>query len=53
MGKQMGRAEDNSEMVMITVIVSEHLIRSLLQGQRKKPLFYSSMKGWLHQRMLR
>lgn len=49
MGKQMGKAEDNSEMVMISVIVSEHLIRSLLQGQRKKPLFYYFINGCLHQ----
>lgn len=52
MGKQMGKVEDNSEMVMISVIVSEHSIRSLPQGQRKKPLFYSFIKGCLHQRML-
>lgn len=52
MGKQMGKAEDNSEMVMISVIVSEHSIGSLAQEQRKKPLFYSSTKGCLHRTML-
>lgn len=46
-GKQMGKGEANSEMVMISVIVSEYLIVSLLRGQRKKPLFYSSIKGWM------
>lgn len=52
MGKQMGKAEDNSEMVVISVIVSVHLVVSLTQGQRKKSLFYSSIKGCLHQRIL-
>lgn len=52
MGKQMGKVEDNSEMVMISLIVSEYLILSLPQGQRKNSLFHSSVKGCLHQRML-
>lgn len=47
MGKQMGKVEANSEMVMISVIGSEYLIMSLLRGQRKKPLFYPSVKGWM------
>lgn len=47
MGKQMGKVEANSEMVMISVMVSEYLIMSLLRGQRKKLLFYSSIKGWM------
>lgn len=45
MGKQMGKEEVNSEMVMISVIVSECLIRSLMQRQRKKPLFLLFHKG--------
>lgn len=45
MGKQMGKEEVNSEMDMISVIVSERLIGSLTQGQRKKPLFLLFRKG--------
>jgi len=52
MGKQMGKTEDKGEMLMIRVIVSEHSIMSLPQGQRRKSLFYSSIKGCLYQRML-
>lgn len=40
MGKQMGKVEDNGEMVVISVIVSVHLIVSLPQGQRKKSFLF-------------
>lgn len=47
MDKQMGKGEANSEMVMISITVSENLIVSLLRGQRKKSFFCSSIKGWM------
>lgn len=45
MDKQMGKGEANSEMVMISITVSENLIVSLLRGQRKKSFFLFFHKG--------
>lgn len=39
MGKQMGKAEDNGETVMISVIVSEHSIGVCHRGEENGLFF--------------